>query len=384
MKIALAHKRLDLGAGTERDFYRTAEGLRDLGHEIHLFCGRYAIAPPQGVQAHRVPLLPLGRTAQLLSFAVWGPKLIRSYKSDVVVNFGRMTEQDVLRSGGGVHRRFLEKMESEDGWMRHLWHRISIYHRSTLAVEKRQYRPGSYRKIVAVSDEVKREIMSTYEVPDNKITVIYNGVDHTRFHSAGGQGTRQMIRKQWGIPSEAPVVLFVGSGFRRKGLDRLLNLWSSEGLKGVYLLVVGDDARHKRYRLWASREAGKRVIFAGRRADIENYYHAADLLALPAIQEAFGNVILEAIACGLPVLVSQTVGAAEILRDELREGIVADPENKIEMEAKLLWLLDQSRRRFLAEKATKLGKEFSWENHFRKLESCLLEVSEQRRFDTAS
>lgn len=377
MRIALAHKQLNRSGGTERDLYRTAEGLRDLGHEIHLFCGEYGVKPPPGTVAHRVPLAPLGRTARLWSFAVVAPKMIRRYHCDVVVSFGRMIYQDVLRSGGGSHKVFLEKMGQENGVSRRLWQRASIYHQSLLAMEKRQFQVGHYKTILAVSDNVKRELMSTYSVPQDKIAVIYNGVDQERFHPSLREKFRDSVRRQWGIPSDASVVLFVGSGFRRKGLDRLFKVWSSPRLKGAYLLVVGDDAQRRRYRVWAEAEANGRVVFAGRREDVETYYGAADLVALPAVQEAFGNVVLEALACGHPVLVSKAVGASEVLRGMLADGIVNRPEDSAELEAKLVSMLDQSRRPLCSEEARKLGEEYSWKNHFRKLETHLQEVAGQ-------
>ena len=379
MKIALAHKRLDLTGGTERDFYRTAEGLRDLGHEIHLFCSEFHAPPPEGTQAHRVPFLALGRTARLLSFAFLGPKVILRHMCDVVVSFGRMIQQDILRSGGGSHQVFLQKMEHGEGLSRRLWHRFSIYHRSVLAVERMQYRPQSYKRILAVSQEVKREIMTTYGVPEEKIMVIYNGVDQECFHPRNREQARQKIRRQWGIPPEAPLVLFVGSGFQRKGLDRLLRVWESPRLAGIYLMVVGEDAQRSRYSSWAERQAKGKVVFTGRQNDVENYYGAADLLALPAHQEAFGNVVLEALASGLPVLATRTVGAAEVLTGELEEGILACPDDLSEMEAKILWCLDPSHWPSLSEQARRLGESYSWKDHFQKLESYLLEVAEQGR-----
>ncbi|MBI2987268.1 MAG: glycosyltransferase family 4 protein [Deltaproteobacteria bacterium] len=382
MKIALAHKRLDLAGGTERDFYRTAEGLRDLGHEVHLFCAEFEISPPQGTGTHKVPILALGRTARLLSFAFLAPKVILPHQCDVVVSFGRIAQQDVLRSGGGTHRVFLKKMESGEGLHRRLWHLLSPYHRSVLAIERLQYRPGGYKRVVAVSQEVKREIVTTYEVPEEKVTVIYNGVDHERFHPRIRRQAGERIRRQWGIPEQSPLVLFVGSGFQRKGLERLLRVWGSARLEGVYLLVVGDDAQRGRYAAWAEREAAGRIIFAGRQGDIENYYAAADLLALPALQEAFGNVVLEALASGLPVLLARAVGAAEILTAEMEENIVAQPDDPSEMEAKILCLLDRARWPQLSAQARRLGERYSWQNHFRELEQLLAQVAEQKRCGT--
>ena len=82
------HKRLDLKGGTEKDLYRTAEGLRDLGHDVHLFCGEYGVPPPHGVLHHHVAVIPFGRTLRLWSFAMHAPKVVAAVGCDVVVSFG--------------------------------------------------------------------------------------------------------------------------------------------------------------------------------------------------------------------------------------------------------------------------------------------------------
>ena len=376
MKIALAHKRLDNRGGTEADFYRTATGLRDLGHDVHLFCAEFALDPPPGTHAHFIPIAPFGRTARLWSFAKGAPRVMHPYSCDLVVSFGRMICQDVLRSGGGSHRAFLQKLAAEGGSRRRLWHALSPYHRSLLALERRQFQPGNYKRVLAVSAEVKRELLATYAIPENKITVIHNGVDEKRFHLGLRDKFRALMRKQWHIPSDAPTVLFVGNGFRRKGLDRLLKAWQSPQLKDTYLIVVGDDAKRARYQTLAEEQAEGRVIFAGRRDDVESYYGAADLLALPAVQEAFGNVILEAAAAGLPAVVSQVVGAAEILKGKLAEGIVSHPEDSEEMATKLRSMLERSCNGEVSLEARKLAESYSWNNHFSKLNMFLNEIVE--------
>ena len=376
MKIALAHKRLDNRGGTEADFYRTATGLRDLGHEVHLFCAEFALDPPPGTHAHFIPIAPFGRTARLWTFAKVAPRVMHPYSCDLVVSFGRMICQDVLRSGGGSHRAFLQKLAAEGGSRRRLWHALSPYHRSLLALERRQFQPGNYKRILAVSAEVKRELLVTYAIPENKITVIHNGVDEKRFHLGLRDKFRALMRKQWRIPSDAPTVLFVGNGFRRKGLDRLLQAWQSPQLKDTYLIVVGDDAKRARYQTLAEERAEGRVIFAGRRDDVERYYGAADLLALPAVQEAFGNVILEAAAAGLPAVVSRVVGAAEILKGKLAEGIVSHPEDSEEMATKLRSMLERSCNGEVSLEARKLAESYSWNNHFSKLNMFLKEIVE--------
>jgi UDP-glucose:(heptosyl)LPS alpha-1,3-glucosyltransferase len=374
MKVALVHKRLDLNGGTEKDLYQTAEGLRDLGHEVHLFCSEYGVEPPRGVVVHHVPVVPLGRTVRLWSFAWFAPRTIQKADCEVVVSFGRLLRQDVLRSGGGTHRGFLDRLGREGGARRRFWQRISIYHRSLLALERRQYRESGSEKIIAVSEEVKRDILAHYSVPADKVVVIYNGVDQNRFHPARRAEVRQSVREHWKIPLDSPLVLFVGSGFRRKGLDRVISIWQSPRLQQMFLVVVGQDARLGRYQSWANTIAPGRIVFAGRRDDVENCYAAADVLVLPALQEAFGNVVIEGLACGLPVLVSRAVGAAELLHGRLAQGIVNQLDDPKELEEKLLLLVERSRDPLWIREARKLGEEHSWANHFRKFEAVLREA----------
>ena len=375
MKIGLANKQLDLRGGTERDFYRTAEGLRDLGHEVHLFCGEFRVPPPAGTQAHKVPCIRLGRTAQLLSFANLGPMVIRPHNCDVVLSFGRMISQDILRSGGGSHRVYIEKMSPGEGALRRLWHRISLYHRSVLGLEMLQFQPDAYSQILAVSQEVKREILQTYGVPEDRIVVIYNGVDLHRFHPGNREKVRVKIKQKWGIPPEAPLVLFVGSGFLRKGLDRLIRGWGAASLRTVYLLVVGDDLHWNRYRQRAETHGQGRIILTGRQSNIEDYFAAADIFAFPALQEAFSDVILEALASGVPVITTPIVGAAEQLKGPLREGILANADDSREMEEKILWMLDRDRWPSLSTEARRIAENFTWKNHFQELETYLMKVA---------
>jgi UDP-glucose:(heptosyl)LPS alpha-1,3-glucosyltransferase len=371
MKIALAHKRFDLRGGTERVLYRTAEGLRDRGHEVHLFCHQFRIAAPAGVYAHRVPGLSRPRTARLLTFAFLAPQWIAKFDCDAVVSFDRILGRDIFRSGGGPHKIFLDKMIRRSSRWRRVWYRLSPYHRLALWIERRQIMfPGS-RKIIAVCEQVKREILDAYQIAEEKVVVIHNGVDHERFRQRRWSGIGERVRHRLGIPAHGRVVLFVGTGFRRKGLDRLLHLWERGEVPGIYLVVVGNDTRLAYYReRWGHRYG---VIFAGAQANVEDYYAAADLLVLPSVQEAFGNVVLEALASGLPVITVAGVGAMDKADGVLKEGILRDPEDARELKQKILRMLDPKRWKSLSRKAVEGAENYTWAAYLDKLETVLYE-----------
>ena len=155
-------------------------------------------------------------------------------------------------------------------------------------------------------------------------------------------------------------------------------------MKDAYLIVVGDDAQRGHYKALADRYARGKVTFVGRRADVERYYGAADLVALPSVQEAFGNVVLEGLAVGLPVVVSKTVGAAEILKGGLIQGIVAHPEDPEELAVALQAMLERGQEAEFSMVARKLSEEYSWSNHFVKLDRWLKEIVEQSDCVSAS
>jgi UDP-glucose:(heptosyl)LPS alpha-1,3-glucosyltransferase len=375
MKIALAHKRLELRGGTERVLYHTAGGLRDRGHEVHLFCHEFRIPPPPGVFGHCVPCLSWPRTARLLTFGFLAPRVIARYDCDVVMSFDRLVTQDIFRSGGGPHKIFLEKMKRHSGILKALWYATSPYHRLALLIEKRQLSPVGSRKIIAVCEQTKREMIAAYGIPEEKITVIHNGVDHKRFHPERRMNGGRSVRDKLGIAANCPVVLFLGTGFRRKGLDRLLQLWIRGELTGIYLLVVGNDTKLCHYQKQWGWE--KTVIFVGPQKNVEDYYAAADLLVLPSIQEAFGNVVLEALASGLPVVTVPGVGAMDRVEGDLKEGMLTDPDDAEELKTKILRLLDPVRWHQLSQKARQQAEKYTWAAYLDQIEKLLYERCRQ-------
>ena len=308
------------------------------------------------------------------------PKVVETVGCDVVVSFGRSLDSDVLRSGGGTHLGFLKCLGKTGGVIRRCWQRISPYHLSLLSIEKRQFKSArsakDYCGIRPRSKAIFLQIMASMKI-GSRFSIMES--IHLRFHPSKRATLRRSIREHWKIPADAALVLFVGSGFRRKGLDRILSLWRSTRLAHVYLMIIGSDARMRHYQNWAYSVGRDRIIFAGRQEDVENYYAAADILILPALQEAFGNVVLEALASGLPVVTSRNVGAAELLSGRLRQGIVENPEEPSEMENTILSLLELARDPKVAHEARKIGEAYSWDSHFRALERIFHDLSIRRQ-----
>jgi UDP-glucose:(heptosyl)LPS alpha-1,3-glucosyltransferase len=182
------------------------------------------------------------------------------------------------------------------------------------------WRTGRTLRYLCNSRKVREEIVAGYGVPPERIDVLHNPVDPLRFDRSSALLAREETRRGLGIPGDATVALFSGSGWHRKGLDSAIRAVASSRSR-PWLVVAGSDDPGAYARLARSLGIADRVVFAGLRGDIERVYAAADLLLAPTRYDAFSNATAEALAMGLPVITTETNGAAELIAQG-REGFV--------------------------------------------------------------
>jgi UDP-glucose:(heptosyl)LPS alpha-1,3-glucosyltransferase len=220
----------------------------------------------------------------------------------------------VYRAGEGCHRAYLESMGPR-------FHRRATYHRILLALERRVF--ATTPEIVAISRLGALEIARLYGVPESRLTVVYNGVDLARFHPDNRARHRVAARAEAGV--DGWVALFAGSGFERKGLATAIEALAALDDRSARLLVLGKGETGP-YRELAERlGVAARVAWLGARPDAERWYAAADALVLPTRYEPFGNVHLEALASGLPVVTTTAAGGAEAVGADC--GAVVPPRD---------------------------------------------------------
>jgi len=218
---------------------------------------------------------------------------------------------------------------------------------------------GRYRKIVAISESVRQQLKQHYNVPDERIVTIPNGINLSRFNP-GNVRSRDAVRQSFGVSNDVPLVLFVGSQYRLKGLEFAIRALLEMKTKAM-LLVIGADALAPFKRLAEQLGVSDRVVFAGARRDLPTIYPAADAFVLPTLYETFALVCLEAMASGLPVLAAPVGGIEDYLRDgENGLHIQRDPT---EIAAKLdLLLNDRELHASLRKAGIATAKKYEWKN----------------------
>ena len=309
---------------------------------------------------HRVPFIKRPSPLKNLSFQRNSRKLVAGQSFDIVQGLSQVFPGDVYRVGEPLHIHWLG-MNLANPLKRFLKY-LSPRHMAILAIERTIFRTGSYRRIIANSRMSKNQVMYYYGLTDDKIRVIYNGVDTGQFNPNDRGRMRIASRSRLGLSQADTVLLFAGNDFKRKGLQFALQY--AIALKGqghgMKLLVAGRGNPAPFLRMARQRSFENNLLFLGSLADMRDAYHCADLLVHPALYEPFGNVCLEAMACGLPVATTRLNGASEII-DHGVNGIVTDaPWDMESMISSIAKALDRDRAglRDMAELAAQRAAEF--------------------------
>lgn len=316
MKLALIRRHFAESGGAELYLQRLLGALVQAGHEPHLFAERWDPVPP-GVQWHRV-VVSGSRASAPRRFAEAVERALATERFDCVFSLERTHSQDVYRAGDGVHRVWLERRRQYAPWWKRPFVGTGAFHRGMLALERQVFDPTRTRRVIVNSDMVRQEIVATFGFPAERIHLVRNGVALDRFRP----GRRAEARAQFGLSADDFVLLFVGSGWERKGLRFLLHFMAEQaavsGASGpLKLLVLGRGHR--------PRHVPANVIFAGSRSRVEDAYAAADLFTFLPIYEPSANVVVEALAAGLPVVTSRFNGAAELLVEGVNGSVLANP-----------------------------------------------------------
>lgn len=338
LKIALVRQRYTPFGGAERFVANAVRALRAEGAALTIVTRHW----PGGEEFSPLICNPfyLGSLWRDWSFARCVCRSLANKNFDLVQSHERIPCCDIYRAGDGVHREWLAQRRRMLGPLARLGIALNPFHRHVLAAEKKLFASPQLKAVICNSNMVKEEIQRHFGLPEEKLHVIYSGVDQDIFHPGLRELHRSAVLAQYNIPADATVFLFVGSGFERKGLATALRALANLPTS-AHLLVVGKDKKLEQFRRLANQLGIEtRTRFLGGQENVQLFYGAADAFVLPTLYDPFPNAALEAFACGLPVITSSKSGAAELIR-EGKNGFVRDALDVTEFVAAMRQITEQ-------------------------------------------
>jgi UDP-glucose:(heptosyl)LPS alpha-1,3-glucosyltransferase len=253
------------------------------------------------------------RFLRATSFARAACAKIAEMQPALVQSNDRLPCCDVFRAGEGVHAAYLAERRRFETRLGKAGLSLSLFHRETLRLERATYASPRLKAVIAISKMVADDIVRHYDYPAERVHHIPNGIDLDRFRPDLRERHRAAVRSLLRVGDDRPVILFVGSGFARKGL--LGSIKAVASLDGEpELWVIGQDSDARSFKQAGDRLGlGGRLRMMGPQKDMLPWYGAADIAVLPSIYDPFGTVAIEAMASGLPTVVSTGCGASELV-----------------------------------------------------------------------
>lgn len=356
-KVAVVVPKYGLLGGAEQT---TAELTNRLANQtdfdFHVLANRWQTSSTS-IRFYRIPIFSFPKFLTTLSFAYFVQRQINRNNFSLVHSHERIFAADIFTMHGIPHRYWVHNIRRKK--------KMSLYDLATAWVEKKLVYKGNCKKFIAVSSLTKDIFLQEYNINPDKVAVINPGVDLNDYAQQNKDSVRNTIRRELGINIADPVILFVSMNFEIKGLDNiLLSLAKLKAQKRKFKFIVAGKGNIKKYTKMAQEaQIISDVIFTGplNKKKLIRMYLASDLYIMLSKFDTFGMVVLEAMAAGLPVVISSNVGAKDIVREDKNGFIVKDTSDIDYIAAKIALLFNNNIRRPLAEAAYKTATHNTWD-----------------------
>lgn len=352
MKLAfLLYKYFPYG-GLQRDLLRMVRECEARGHEIQI----YLLVKkdiPEDLNVTVVPVKALFNHTKYRLYSEAVRELLKKDPVDCVVGFNKMPDLDIYYAADSC---YAEKAATQRSWLYRLLPRFHHFSRFEAAVFGRE----SNTKIMMISDAQKPYFKKHYNTPEARMQPLPPGISRDRVAPDNSNAIRTSARQKLGIAGDDFLILFVGSGFIKKGLDRAIlavNSLPADVLGKVQFRIVGDDRIGRFQSLIEQYELEDSVKFLGGRRDIPELLLAGDLLLHPALDENAGLVLLEAMVAGMEVLATDVCGYAHYITEAGMGELVPSPFDQSVLNQKLLSMISSRDR----EASMTKGRQFAAE-----------------------
>lgn len=356
LKVGVVVQKFGLVGGGEQF---VAEVTRRLARHprlaIHVFANEWIPDGAAAITFHHVSMPSIPRWRKPEGFARRVQRAVDREGIDLIHAHERIFEADVYSAHGIPHPFWVETVRGK---------RMNAYDRRLARVEERLLNSSRLTNVLPVSSIAAEQIAAAYPRWADRMTLAHPGVDRNRFKRSRSDEERRWLREQCGWPPDARVVLFVGMNFEIKGLATLLEAQAranrdlEDGPYYVAVIGKGDQRRYARLADRLGQEA--RVRFVGIATDdLPRWYQGADLFAMVSQFDTFGLTVLEAMACGLPVIVSDRVGARDLVQSRTNGWVVPAGDHRAVADA-LTDGADPDRRSAMADAAERVADANGW------------------------
>lgn len=369
LRIAVLVKRFVMTGGAERYAVEITQRLVRRGFIVDLYCCEWDPDLVGGI--HSIKKVPdrwrFSSVGMALAFAWDTWQMLKGQNYDVIHSHERGFVQNILTVHTFTWKNGTKRFPPLKRLFR-FW--VTPRHHLYSWLENKQMKTPW---LVAVSSVTQKDIEENYPNA-TKAEVITPGVDAEFFTPEYVRKHRDELRREARLADDVFVVLFIGNEFRRKGLDDLIPALSEK----MVLLVAGRGERMNHYRnLVRKSGVDAQVRFLGATSDVQSLYAMADVVVLPSRREAFGMVVMEAMACGLPVIVSSHAGASACVRHGENGFIFSEA-------GQLRSLLIQCREALpvprLASAARETATQYTWDKAVDQYAACYQVIAQSKHY----
>ena len=387
-RLAVISPFLDKRHGTERRVVEWISRLVD-AFEIHVYSQRVDDLNLSKITWHRIPRLPAPHLINYLwwffanRFARIWDRRVRGLQHDIVFSPGvNCLDADVV-SVHIVFAEYIYRNRAEMKFARNpasswpaLLHR-KLYYGLIVFLERRLYTQRKLR-LVLIAQRTEDELRRFYG-RNEKFPILYVGLDHEVFNSTRRTAKRDAARRELSITEDAFVLLLIGNDWRNKGVMVILEAMGMLNDLPVRLLLVGRENVAEYRDIVEEHHLADRVHFLSPRPDVDFFYAAADVYLGPSLEDTFAQPPAEAMACGLPVVVSRANGTSEIITDGVDGFILKDSADAASLAGMIRRLyVDQEFRARMGKNAAETTKRYTWDRNGEDLLKIFQEILERK------
>lgn len=354
-KIAVVIPKYGLVGGAEQFASELTSRLSDQpGYNFHVFANQWQSAHA-GINFHHVSIVSFPKFLTTISFAYFTRRQLSADRFSLVHSHERIFAADIYTLHGVPHRFWIHCVRKK---------KMSLYDLATSWVEKKLVTQGNCQKFIAVSNLTRDIFLQEYNIDPQRVTVIHPGVDLNDYATADKRLIRADIRKEYGFSSEEPIILFASMNFEIKGLDAIMLSLARLKARGKnFKLIIAGKGNVSKYTQMASgANIADDVVFTGMlsKEKLIRLYLASDMYIMLSKFDTFGMVVLEAMAAGLPVIISSNVGAKDIVQEGENGFIISDTSDADYIASKIGLLLNENIRNSMARRAFDTAAQNTW------------------------